>query len=92
MIEVTFEVKTILKMMLLKVISANVQIFWKDLVILIVFQNGNLNYCPINNLTTSYNSFAPALTCIGNKTRVKLDWSCLTEDAIALTRWKIVNI
>ena len=40
----------------------------------------------MNNLTTSYNSFAPALPCIGNKTRVKLDGSCLTEDEIALTR------
>ena len=46
----------------------------------------------MNNPTASYNSFAPTLSCIGNKTRVKLDGSCLKEDAITLTRWKIVNI
>ena len=46
----------------------------------------------INPPTTSDNSLAPALSYIGNKTRVKVDGGCLKQDKIAFTHRKIVNI
>ena len=41
---------------------------------------------------TSDNSLAPALSYIGNKTRVKFDGSCLKQDKITFTHGIIVNI
>ena len=46
----------------------------------------------IKPLTTSDNSFAPALSYFGNKTRVKVSGSCLKQDKITFTHGKIVNI
>ena len=40
----------------------------------------------------SDNFLAPALSYIGNKTRVKFDGSCLKQDKITFTHGKIVNI
>ena len=34
--------------------------------------------------TTSDNCLAPALSCVGNKTRVKFDGSCLKQDNLHL--------
>ena len=46
----------------------------------------------IKHLTTSDNSRDPILSCIGNKTRVKLDGGCLKQDKITFTHEKTVNI
>ena len=46
----------------------------------------------INPPTTSDNSLAPALSYIGNKTRVKFDGGCLKQDKITFTYGKIVNV
>ena len=51
---------------------------------LLKFQNGPPN--------TSDNYFAPALSCIGCKTRVKFVESCLKQDRIIFTHEIIVNI
>ena len=42
--------------------------------------------------TTSDNSLAPALSYIGNKTRVKFVGSCLKQHKITFTHRKILNI
>ena len=42
--------------------------------------------------TTSDNSLAPGLNCIGNKVRVKFVESCLKQDKLTHARGKIVNI
>ena len=42
--------------------------------------------------TTSDNSLAPALSYIGNKTRVKFDGGCLKQDKITFIHGTIVNI
>ena len=41
--------------------------------------------------TISYNSPAPGLNYIGNKTRVKFDGGCLKQDKITFTHGKTVN-
>ena len=41
---------------------------------------------------TSHNKLAPALSYIGNKTRVEFDESGLKQDRITITHGKIVNI
>ena len=42
--------------------------------------------------TTFVNSLAPALSYIGNKTRVQFYGSCLKQDKITFTHGTIVNI
>ena len=46
----------------------------------------------IKPTTISDSSLAPALSYIGNKTRVKFDGGCLKKDKITFTHRKIVNI
>ena len=46
----------------------------------------------INPPTISDNSLAPALSYIGNKTRVQFGGGCLKQDKITFTHGKIVNI
>ena len=42
--------------------------------------------------TTSDNSLSPALSYIGNKTRVKFQGDCLKPDKVSFTHGKTVNI
>ena len=63
------------------------------MVILIIFQNGNLKDClnKLSNLLIHLNnSLVP--TYIANKTRVKFDGGCLKQEKITLTHGKTVNI
>ena len=42
--------------------------------------------------TTSDNSIAPALSCFGNKARVKFDGICLKQDKFIFPQEKTVTI
>ena len=70
------------------------------MVILVVFQNGNLKDCVRNEeviepSTASNNSLAPELSYFDNKVRVKFDRSSLKEDKMTFTHainlWNYVD-
>ena len=95
MIQVIFEVKVILKMMVLKIIKYFNQCIriLKRLAKLIIFHCGNfiVEGLPdeiIKPPSTSDNSVAPALSYIGNKKRVKFDGGCLEQDTIIFIHGK----
>ena len=61
--------------------------YFKKLVILVIFQHGNLKNClmkVLSLLTTSNNSLASALSYTSVEIRVKFAGSCLKQDKLHL--------
>ena len=56
------------------------------------WQSKGLSDERLNSIKTSDYSITPKLDYYGTKTRVEFNGSCLRQDKITYTHWKIVNI